>query len=493
MSAFPSFPNSKTYSSTSLSRLKALYSDFSRQKQSNPASYEANVEWWKRALESYLIDDGADSLVLHANSSLLEDLRVEGVGRPIGLGAVMTELTTTSNSSPPPMLPLATFLSLPNSIYSSRSPLSYAAAVPKFLLSYGVAKPLWWALEQVGIVGEDSLATSVSSTFSFARSQTSSAMSPSLQDSWFGDYVAIGLVEKAGQNVLEEQRQKVVGPCDALYSLDGFRREFASCIPGRARNSGDGENAMMNELDTKILLRYLARDKEAVVIDGDVVKFFKSYSSAESSREVTVIDRGIVELKNAADNLRRQIFTIQAKMEHCTANASAAIKQNRKPLALSYLRSRRQLEDVLKKRSGALENLEGTLVQIEAAVGDIEIVKAYSSSTSTLKAILSHPSLQRESVEQTMEAMAEANADAKEIDQAIRIGGGVALGVEDVIDDDEIERELTQLVKEAQSRSKRERSELQEKLNNTSLVPSETMPARKEIEREYSEPQLITV
>lgn len=163
------------------------------------------------------------------------------------------------------MLPLTTFISLPNSLYSSRSALSYATAVPRFILAYGVAKPLWWALEQVGVVGEDSLASSISNTLSFSRSQTSSSTSSSLQDSWFGDYVAIGLVEKASQSVLDKQRQKAFGLSDTLYSLDGFRREFALCIPRRGGKTNGVENVIMSELDAQVLLKYLERDKEAVI------------------------------------------------------------------------------------------------------------------------------------------------------------------------------------------------------------------------------------
>ena len=167
----------------------------------------------------------------------------------------------TKNSSLPSVIPLSTFLSSLNSIYASRSALFYVAAVPSFVLSYGVAKPLWWALEQVGVVGEDSLISSVSSTFSRSSSASLS------HESWFGDYVLVGLVEKAGQSVIEMQRDKAAGPGDALYSLEGFRREFAACVLGR---SLDDENSSMSELDMKILLKYLARDKCVVVFDGEV-------------------------------------------------------------------------------------------------------------------------------------------------------------------------------------------------------------------------------
>ena len=55
-----------------------------------------------------------------------------------------------------------------------------------------------------------------------------------------------------------------------------------------------------------------------------------------------------------------------------------------------------------------------------------QIMKSYESSTATLRAILAHPSLQREKIDETMDAMASANADAKDIDEAIRMGTEMA-------------------------------------------------------------------
>ena len=76
-------------------------------------------------------------------------------------------------------------------------------------------------------------------------------------------------------------------------------------------------------------------------------------------------------------------------------------------------------------------------------------MKSYETSTATLRAILSHPSLQRDAVESTMDALASATADANDIDQVIRTGGKATLteaGV--VIDDDELEAELAALIQE---------------------------------------------
>ena len=61
------------------------------------------------------------------------------------------------------------------------------------------------------------------------------------------------------------------------------------------------------------------------------------------------------------------------RTDRCTEKATAALRQKRKELALSYIRSRKQLEDLLKRRLGSLETLQATLLRVEAAAGDIEV------------------------------------------------------------------------------------------------------------------------
>jgi hypothetical protein len=77
-------------------------------------------------------------------------------------------------------------------------------------------------------------------------------------------------------------------------------------------------------------------------------------------------------------------------------------------------------------------------------------VKVYESSTATLRALLAHPSLQHEAVERTFDALADANADARELDEAVRFGTEMAVGVADSRDDEEdIKAELAALEAEA--------------------------------------------
>lgn len=76
---------------------------------------------------------------------------------------------------------------------------------------------------------------------------------------------------------------------------------------------------------------------------------------------------------------------------------------------------------------------------------------AYELSTATLRNVLSNPSLNLDKVDETMDNLASAIADSKEIDDAVRLGGEVAVaasGVDVGADDDELADELAALVEE---------------------------------------------
>lgn len=55
---------------------------------------------------------------------------------------------------------------------------------------------------------------------------------------------------------------------DSLYSMESFRAEFAQ---------GTLENTTLSELDMKVLVKYLERERRAVVLDKDVRLIFRSF------------------------------------------------------------------------------------------------------------------------------------------------------------------------------------------------------------------------
>ncbi|KAL5529742.1 hypothetical protein ACEPAG_5727 [Sanghuangporus baumii] len=420
----PKLTELSLFSSFSKARLKSLYSDISRQKTSNPAAYTSNVEWWKRTLSTLaargLQVGTSDTLILHANPELVETLRLEGVGKPLGFAAVISELRDNQS-----LIPLDEFMNSATSVYY-RGSLAYRAA------SYALGKPLWWALEQLSLVDSESVEPETS-----------------LWKKVKGRYVVLENVEKAADAVTEVLRQNVtLSPADSLYSFQAFRRQFGQM-------GAVLEEAALSELDLRVLVRFLERDRKIIVTDEEVIKVIDS-SNSEAPRVITSLDRGILELKTAVENLEQQVELLNRRIAEKTRKIKECLGGNLKELAMTHLKSRKLYEELLGKRLGSLEILQSTLFQVEAAAQDVEIMKQYESSTATLRVILSHPSLQREKIDATMDAMAEASAEQREVDEAIRTG--IQTGAEPE-DEATLQAELAGLVAEIQNEEK-EREEL---------------------------------
>lgn len=77
-------------------------------------------------------------------------------------------------------------------------------------------------------------------------------------------------------------------------------------------------------------------------------------------------------------------------------------------------------------------------------------MRAYELSATTLKSVLAHPSLQKESVDATTDALADVMSDAHDIDQAVQLGGQLALEAGGHVEPDlgELESELAALMAE---------------------------------------------
>ncbi|EIW85108.1 hypothetical protein CONPUDRAFT_97818 [Coniophora puteana RWD-64-598 SS2] len=417
------------YASISKSRLSSLYSDVSRQKRSNPSSYGAHVDWWQNTLEllsshGWIETSPADihptassqssKLILTVQRSLVDKLRVEGIGKPLGLGSTIVELCRQKA-----LIPCSHFLTSQQSIYD-------AGWLPWRLASFVIGKPLWWALEQLDIVRSED---------SYSEAEVWKRIE--------GDYVLLHLAEEVADAVLQLQKSREASLGDRLYTTESFRTQFASrALPG----------VQLSDQDIRVLLRFLERERRQVVVDNDLVKFL----SAGEKATISPVDKGILELKAAVGRLHAQVDSIQVQVDGAAEKASAALRLQRKPFALAQLKHKKHLHDLLLKRLGALENLESTLVRVEGAAGDIEIMKLYESSTKTLQEILSHPSLEREKIDETMDALAASNAEAREVDDAIRMGEDIVTEGYDIADAD-IEAELNALVKDAEHEREIER------------------------------------
>jgi charged multivesicular body protein 7 len=135
------------------------------------------------------------------------------------------------------LIPLPAFLSATESIYD---PGRTVVRIAKYV----VGRPLWWALESLGVVGEDE-----------------GVREGDVR--WWGDYVVVSLLERAADAVEKRQRSNAaIGPGGSLYTTTSFRKEFGDALePGLE---------VMSEVDAMVLIRCLERDRNVVVVDGEV-------------------------------------------------------------------------------------------------------------------------------------------------------------------------------------------------------------------------------
>ena len=72
-------------------------------------------------------------------------------------------------------------------------------------------------------------------------------------------------------------------------------------------------------------------------------------------------------------NYQEVLLELNCCPHSCNEKITLALRSKHKPIALSHLRSRKQLEDLLGKRLGSLEVLRSTLIRVEGAAGDVEV------------------------------------------------------------------------------------------------------------------------
>ena len=119
-------------------------------------------------------------------------------------------------------------------------------------------------------------------------------------------------------------------------------------------------------------------------------------------------------------------------------------------------------------------------------------MEVYETSNTTLRSILSNPTLGREHVTRTTDDLADTIADQQEIEDAIRTGGAIASApAAGEIDEDDLTAELDAMVKDETERKELERMEGEKaqaaaaaKQNTPAAqVPAETLALEEELQR----------
>lgn len=115
--------------------------------------------------------------------------------------------------------------------------------LPYRVAAFFVGKPLQWALHQLNLNSSED----ESDTERWNRIR--------------GDYVLVGVTERAADAVLASQRSRGVSLANTLYTFDSFRATFAaSALPG----------VTLSDKDLRVLIKFLERDRQVVITEKEV-------------------------------------------------------------------------------------------------------------------------------------------------------------------------------------------------------------------------------
>ena len=116
--------------------------------------------------------------------------------------------------------------------------------MPYRVAAFVVGKPLQWALHHLNLIASDE---SEAERWNHIK----------------GDYVLVGVVERAADAVLAQQRGRGASLADTLYSFDSFRATFApSALPG----------VTLSDKDLRVLVKFLERDRRVVIAEKEDVR-----------------------------------------------------------------------------------------------------------------------------------------------------------------------------------------------------------------------------
>ncbi|KAI9886259.1 MAG: CCA tRNA nucleotidyltransferase, mitochondrial [Watsoniomyces obsoletus] len=398
--------------SNSKRRLPALYSDFRQLHEVNPEGYTANISAWQSALAHASREgiipgpDGSENLlILSTGEELLRELETKEWGRPLALGTVVKESLENKQ-----LFPLQEFLTRSEKINTNTR-----AITPWQVLA--------WGLRLLGLAGgmsgEDKLPV--------------------------GRFVVLKNVEEATNNVLKEVsgRDRV----DRTFSKSLFKTEFE-----RALNS----RHPLSRADLDVLLKYLSRDKNAVVYDDEAIKFV---APGDRSTTITPEDGAIASLKTLIADQTSQIATLSRRVDELSVVARKSVTVNNKAAAMAALRSKKLAETMLTKRAENLAQLEEILNSIRHAADQVEMVKVMEASTGVLKSL--HKQIGSvDKVEAVVDGLRDEMTQVDEVGQVINELGHVT-GEDEVEVDEEFEAMERE---EAEKRAKMEEAETARRL-----------------------------
>lgn len=365
--------------------------------------------------------------VLNSDEQLLRALESKQYGRPLALGAVVREALAARD-----LMPLSEFLAAKESIY--RRPWSV----------WNLAS---WTMRQLGV----------------ADMLKSDRLQP-------GQFVVVANVEEAGKAFAE--RNSV----DAA-AQSRFERTFSRAHFYRTFNEQLIEGKRLSEMDMELLLRFLSRDKGAIVYDGSTVKI--KAPGVQEPATITDEDVSIAQLKELLASLTHQTALLGKRIEELTAAAKQAVGKNNRVAALAALKSKKLAESTLQRRFATVNQLEEVASKIEQASDNVHLVRVMESSGEALRSLHAQTG-GVERVEEVVDRLREQMAATDEVSSILAESAGTVEVDEAEIADEMAALELEERREAEEAEQAREAEETRRRLEALEKVPVGVQPRERE-------------
>lgn len=212
------------------------------------------------------------------------------------------------------------------------------------------------------------------------------------------EYIILPIIENEAKKIISEINEKYLFKTERILFIEDLEKDFPNI---------------------SLLIPYLYSTNIAVSWEWKGRQVIKFRSESETKVQYSEIDNGIISLKTTQSILQLQIDRISEGILNYKKLATKAGKDGNKPLAYSYIRRKKQLEDISNKRHSALETIQTILVSIQNADTDKEIFDALKLGNNSLTVAVKENGVDVDTVEDIMIDVQQALQDQQEIDMAI--------------------------------------------------------------------------
>jgi len=188
--------------------------------------------------------------------------------------------------------------------------------------------------------------------------------------------VVLKNLEAASNEILQKMKEHT-STADRVMSKAEFSKRFLGVSPGHALTYGEG--------DTNMLLLHLSRDRQALLCDGQTVKFKAEHEAAP--QPITREDEAIGNLRDTIATINAQVPSFLEKIAAADAAAREAVTAKQMIRAKAALRSKKLTETALAQRYDTALQLESVYTQLQTAIDQVGIVEAMRAGADALKSL----------------------------------------------------------------------------------------------------------